>query len=1015
MDRSSIAALCRAPEASQAIRARWARPENLASTAILFGTVEGAPSYDLGRDGDFAINTGVWEIYGPKASGQWGTGTPLRGNKRNGKGDTGLENVMGGPEGVMAAEAAGFTPQATCLWQGLAASQLLAETSFRRGQTSHTKATPTSGSLIRCQHLMRLCRSMKSMSCPDEGKYNGDMVLFDGALFVWSEDSWIQVGGAVDFSAAVHVGDTPPDDPKEGALWWSSAGDELTLYIYVLQVAAPLADGAAEGDWVPASPPVSLDGIEQHTMELEANVQALWKSSVPFDVFQPYAQKIDLLETELDKLEGVFIDVDLTYKFGYAPQRAPEPGAAYLRYGDDNSSQKPTYEQAHWLNVSNVDRAGNLIDWASVVEGNEITIESLDGSGFGIYKCYDPVFEAENWIKIQLVLDPDVEENCEGKPVEYELVRIKCSDSAGLSNYVRKSGDTMNGTLNISNVPESKTGDGPLKLYGLKKSPTSDDIITSPIFQGGHVPTGSFLQYTGRTSNNNDLVNKGYVDNKAQTSEVRLSQLADDIDPELKARMDGYDQATQENLNNEIGWTFFNQSRKGTRTSTNLNIVQNTKVDGQWTFIETENPETELPQVGEFFLLDADNKLTQEWAEAKTLRINGGDGRAADLSTIRRGTQWLIQDVALNTFAHYITNNVEFTGNVEGGQFIVEAEIAAIFGRAFGAVPAAGTVCEVKAFSPHPCISTDDGNAPIVDDDGYLWYDEKNQKLFVSDWDDDQNSNGEATWIEVGAGSGGEVTGDFVSLYGNNVVEPNGGEWRIQGSSKTFIKVDTNAKKLGLFNLQDASEDHHAISRGWAKSHTVQLSGNNKVKDGWKIQGPEKTHFHVENNQTKIYWLQDPDHDQHPVTRGWSNRTYLPLSGGTITGKLSFATNARIDCNNSNTVLSERGCFELRANADKPLIFSSGSGSKKLLSFYGYDDKAPDKRSEKAYISAGGEARFNGVYSNGKELATKEYVDANAGGGGGGAIANSGTNENPSLKTGELYLCTKNNTLYIGS
>ena len=53
----------------------------------------------------------------------------------------------------------------------------------------------------------------------------------------------------------------------------------------------------------------------------------------------------------------------------------------------------------------NVDRAGNPIDWASVVEGNEITIESLDGSGF-IYKCYDPVVEAEDWIKIQLVLDP---------------------------------------------------------------------------------------------------------------------------------------------------------------------------------------------------------------------------------------------------------------------------------------------------------------------------------------------------------------------------------------------------------------------------------------------------------------------------------------------------------------------------------------------------------------------------------------------------------------------------------
>ena len=45
----------------------------------------------------------------------------------------------------------------------------------------------------------------------------------------------------------------------------------------------------------------------------------------------------------------------------------------------------------------------------------------------------------------------------------------------------------MNGTLNISQVPESQTGDGPLKLYGLKPSPTNqDDIITGPIFQGGH-------------------------------------------------------------------------------------------------------------------------------------------------------------------------------------------------------------------------------------------------------------------------------------------------------------------------------------------------------------------------------------------------------------------------------------------------------------------------------------------------------------------------------------------------
>ena len=80
-------------------------------------------------------------------------------------------------------------------------------------------------------------------------------------------------------------------------------------------------------------------------------------------------------------------------------------------------------------NVSNVDRAGNPIDWATVAAGNEIVIESLDGEGYGIYKAYDPVIEAENWIKIQLVLDPEVEDNNEGKPTEPSWYASKSTDT----------------------------------------------------------------------------------------------------------------------------------------------------------------------------------------------------------------------------------------------------------------------------------------------------------------------------------------------------------------------------------------------------------------------------------------------------------------------------------------------------------------------------------------------------------------------------------------------------------
>ena len=267
------------------------------------------------------------------------------------------------------------------------------------------------------------------------------------------------------------------------------------------------------------------------------------------------------------------------------------------------------------------------------------------------------------------------------------------------------------------------------------------------------------------------------------------------------------------------------------------------------------------------------------------------------------------------------------------------------------------------------------------------------------------------------------VKNNFISLFGTNIVEPDGGEWRIKGANRTFFKVDTNAGTCGVFNLQEATADHHAISWGWVKDNTVLKSGSNTVSNGWKIQSDQKSHFHVEGGETKIYWLQDPSHAQHPVTMGWADNkyaqasnlsNYLPKTGGTLTGNLQFSGGARIDCNNGNTVLHDRGCFELRATSDKPIIFSSGSGANRLLSFYGFDSGATDKRSEKAYITAGGEARFNGVYSKGKELATKEYVDANAGGSSEGAIARSGSDTNPTLAKGELYLCTTDNTLRVG-
>ena len=141
---------------------------------------------------------------------------------------------------------------------------------------------------------------------------------------------------------------------------------------------------------------------------------------------------------------------------------------------------------------------------------------------------------------------------------------------------------------------------------------------------------------------------------------------------------------------------------------------------------------------------------------------------------------------------------------------------------------------------------------------------------------------------------------------------------------------------------------------------------------------------------------------------------YLPVAGGTLTGNLQFTGGARIDCNNGNTVLHDRGCFELRATADKPLIFSSGSGAtgcfRSTASTTRQQIKGVKKRISPLVVKL--DSRV--FYSNGKELATKEYVDANAGGSSEGAIAKSGSNTNPTLAKGELYLCTTDNTLRVG-
>ena len=84
--------------------------------------------------------------------------------------------------------------------------------------------------------------------------------------------------------------------------------------------------------------------------------------------------------------------------------------------------------------------------------------------------------------------------------------------------------------------------------------------------------------------------------------------------------------------------------------------------------------------------------------------------------------------------------------------------------------------------------------------------------------------------------------------------------------------VANGKTRVKIFTLDDTVDTD-------ALDAYVKKIGENKVESGWKITSQNKTHFHVEGDQTRIYWLQDPSDDQHPVTRGWANSNYIKTTG----------------------------------------------------------------------------------------------------------------------------------------
>ena len=230
-------------------------PRGADGNTILHGMEK--PQGSDGKDGDFYIWTREWFIYGPKTSGQWGTGTNMLAPKeyfksnpnQSGGGGTAPSNEGGGGSGSV------FSNQVFLSGTGRAISapggNIIPEGLNLSVQSNLNKWIENSLRALDTKLPVAIVDPL-----PGTGQYEGDLVLFEGSLYIWAGGAWTKVsadGGAT-------IGTIPPTPAEEGQLWFCNNEDDLTLYIY---------DGA---DWVPAAPPVSLDGIEASIANVDAEL-----------------------------------------------------------------------------------------------------------------------------------------------------------------------------------------------------------------------------------------------------------------------------------------------------------------------------------------------------------------------------------------------------------------------------------------------------------------------------------------------------------------------------------------------------------------------------------------------------------------------------------------------------------------------------------------------------------------------------------------------------------------------
>ena len=289
----------------------------------------------------------------------------------------------------------------------------------------------------------------------------------------------------------VAVSDSVPRPPHQtGQLWFCTNPEDLTLYIY---------DGAV---WVPAAPPVSLDGIEAsianvdaELLKVNANI-AMNKRELDEAVLDvredqerqdhqilELEEEIEALAPTFDRGEWAFVTEQPAagqYAIGHLATSEyclDIVGKCLIEAGDDEVAKSQctriaadceaaeekgeAYLSDSWgavdtLKIHKLDAKGKEHGFGDWSVGKYVELFNHDDEGYGLFQIdKEAVIEADvATFKVHHVAH-------QGKPAGVARAKVFEMAAGDPTDYVRKSGDDMTGALYIR-PPKNSTG---LRIY----------------------------------------------------------------------------------------------------------------------------------------------------------------------------------------------------------------------------------------------------------------------------------------------------------------------------------------------------------------------------------------------------------------------------------------------------------------------------------------------------------------------------------------------------------------------